>query len=78
MSLTRTEFALQRRDDHGIVLSKHGPYETLGAAELQKRSGEHMSPQYGWIIVERDVTEWTVVPTREPPSTKSVHWPTED
>ena len=66
MSLSQTEYVVQRVKN-GKVRSTHGPYETLEAAQLQKRGGERIEEVWGiWRIMERDVTEWTPVPTSPP------------
>jgi hypothetical protein len=83
MSLTKIEFAV-RRMRRGQCQAQHGPYDTLDEAE-QKRKDDEGDRVMGaswwtdrWIIVERDVSDWIVMPTEEPPSTKSAHWPEED
>ena len=73
MSLTRTEYKVRRIRPGGRILSEHGPYDDLPAAELQKRGGERTTEakeplRYGleqWVIVERDVTEWVPVGTKD-------------
>ena len=72
MSLTRTEYALKRF--HGSTYyGLHGPYDDLAMAQRKKDQFEPLeSAATTFEIVERDVTEWTPVPTHAP------DWPEED
>ena len=76
MSLTTTEYKVQRRMN-GEVKSNHGPYDTLENAERQRIGGERYDadrrkheqnplPPCEWVILERDVTPWSEVPSESP------------
>ena len=72
----RTEYALKRF--HGSTYyGLHGPYDDLAMAQCEKDQAERTGNAIRratttFEIVERDVTEWTPVPTHAP------DWPEED
>ncbi len=80
MSLMRTEYRVECLRQ-GEVRAAYGSYDSLEYAEKQKESATKEREKNGpggrwWLdtyrIVERDVTEWTPVPTHTP------DWPDSD
>jgi hypothetical protein len=74
MSMMRTEYSLECLRD-GEVRIAHGPYDSLEYAKKMQASAEKLRDEYGpdriarddtYRIAERDVTEWTPIPTTPP------------
>lgn len=81
MSLTRTEYLVQRLRQGEVYGGTHGPYDSLDWANKQKATAERLreanGPGVAWWsdsyrVVERDVTEWRPVPSAPP------EWPEDD
>lgn len=64
-----TEYEL-RHYYKGTLCSTHGPYDTLDNALRQKDAEERLGFE-NWALFERDVTEWTPVPSTPPDSPKA-------